>query len=159
MADLLNDGNSRVYWVASGGIANIAAPTTTELNAGVRLDQLLTPDGLKEDSSTADIDLSFLSSTFNTASAGRRKFDIAVVAKRQTPTDTVLNLLPYRTSGYLVVRDTVDANTAWTAAQKCRVYPVQTGEPMMAAKTENSVARFTSPMYMTAEPNTSATVA
>jgi hypothetical protein len=44
MADITSDGKTRVYWVTS--IANINAPTTTELNAGIDLTSTLTADGL-----------------------------------------------------------------------------------------------------------------
>lgn len=157
MADLLSDGNVRVTWAAT--IANIAAPTTAELNAGTALESLITPDGLDISSDTAAVDTSALNSTFTTNSAGRRSYDIKLTFKRQTPTDTALNLLPYRTSGYLVVRRTVAATTAWTASQKAEVYPVQTGEASFIKPAANEVAKFESMMFLTADANTSATVA
>lgn len=157
MADLLSDGNVRVTWAAT--IANIAAPTTAELNAGTALESYITPDGLDISSTTAAVPLSALNSTFDTEGAGRRKYDLKITFKRQTPTDTALNLLPYRTSGYLVVRRTVAATTAWTASQKAEVYPVQTGEPSFVKPAANEVAKFETTFFMTSDANTSATVA
>lgn len=157
MADLLSDGNVRVTFATS--ISNIAAPTTAELNAGTALESLITPDGLDISSSTAAVDTSALNSTFNTQSAGRRAYDIKLTFKRQTPTDTALNLFPYRTSGYLVVRRTVAATTAWTASQKVEVYPVQSGEASLMKPAANEVAKFESTFFLTADANTSATVA
>jgi hypothetical protein len=44
MADIPADGNIRVAWVTS--IANKAAPTVAELNAGLLLTSIITADGL-----------------------------------------------------------------------------------------------------------------
>lgn len=157
MADLLSDGNVRVTFATS--ISNIAAPTVAELNAGTALEAIITPDGLDISSDTAAVDTSALNSTFTTQAAGRRSYDIKLTFKRLTPTDTALNLLPYRTSGYLVVRRTVASTTAWTIGQKAEVYPVQTGEASFLKPAANELAKFESTMFLTADANTSATVA
>lgn len=156
MADLLSDGMVRASFVTS--ISNIAAPTTTELNAGTALESVITPDGLDISASTAAVATGALNSTFDTEAAGRRKFSIKVTCKRTTPTDTALNLLPYRTAGYLVVRRTVASSTAWTSAQKVEVYPVQTGEPNLLKPAANEVQKFESEMFVTSDPNTTATI-
>lgn len=157
MADLLTDGMTRVTFATS--IANIAAPTVAELNAGTALESLITPDGLDISSTTAAVPTGALVSTFDTEAAGRRKYDIKLTMKRQTPTDTALNLLPYRTAGFLIVRRTVTAATAWTIGHKAEVYPVQAGEPSLIKPTSNEVAKFESTFFLTADANTSATVA
>jgi hypothetical protein len=157
MADLLGDGMFKVTWCST--IANIAAPTVAELNAGTPLELLITPDGLKIDPDTASVDTSSLGSTFNTASAGRRSFSPAIMFKHQTPTDTAFDLLPYRTSGFLVVRRNLIATTAWTASQKVAVYPMQVGEPKETTPAPNAVQTFESPMMVTSDPNTRAVVA
>jgi hypothetical protein len=67
MPDITADGKTRVYWVTT--IANIAAPTVAELNAGISLQATLTADGLMGlQPETADVDTSSLASTFNTTS-------------------------------------------------------------------------------------------
>jgi len=157
MSDLLSDGNVRVSFLTA--ISNIAAPTTTELNAGTALESFMTPDGLDVQPTTAPIDTSSLNSTFTTQGAGRRSFALKLTFKRSTPTDTMLNLFPYRTPGFIVVRRTVAASTAWTSGQKCEVYPIQTGEPSMGKPAANEVQKFDSDFFMTADPNTTATVA
>lgn len=157
MADLLTDGMTRVTFATT--ISNIAAPTTAELNAGTALESYITPDGLDISSSTAAVPLGALNSTFDTEAAGRRQYDIKLTFKRQTPTDAALNLLPYRTSGYLIVRRTVTSSTAWTASQKVEVYPVQAGEPSFIKPAPNEVAKFETTFFLTADANTSATVA
>jgi hypothetical protein len=157
MSDLFVDGNTKASFVTT--IANIAAPTTTELNAGTSLESYITPTGLQIKPSTASVDTSNVSSTFTTQGVGRRSFAITVEMKRQTPTDVAYNLLPYRTSGYLVVRRTVAASTAWTSGQVVEVYPVTTGEPELAPPAANEVAKFTSSMMVTSDPNTRAVIA
>lgn len=156
MPDLLSDGNIRVYWVTT--IANINAPTVAELNAGTRMDTVMTADGLHRDFETASVDNSALSSTFDTESVGRRKPALGVTIKRQTGTDTVANLLAYQASGYLVVRDNIAASTAWAVSQTAEVYPAQCKQksPMYGP---NTVQRYDVPMASTSDPALPATVA
>jgi hypothetical protein len=157
MSDLFDDGNTRVSFVTS--IASIAAPTTTELNAGTSLENYITPNGLQIKASTAPVDTSNLASTFSTQGVGRRSFAITVEFKRQTPTDVAYNLLPYKTSGFLAVRRTGPAAAAWASTQVIEVYPVTTGEPELAPPAANEVAKFTSPMMVTSDPSTRAVIA
>lgn len=157
MADLLADGTTKVSFCTS--IANIAAPTVAELNAGTALEAIITPDGLDITPSTAAVATGALNSTFDTQAAGRRSYDIALTFKRQTPTDTPVNLFPYQTAGYLVVRDNLAASTAWAASQKVQVYPVQSGEPNRVKPAANEVKKLTVSFFMTGDANTNATVA
>lgn len=157
MSDLFVDGNLKVTFAPA--IANINAPTTTELNAGTSLETLITPTGLQIKPTTASVDTSNLASTFTTSSAGRRSFAITVEFKRQTPTDTAFNLLPYKTSGYLVVRRNLAATTAWASGQNVEVYPVTTGEPELVPPAINEVQKFVSSMMVTTDPATRAVIA
>lgn len=159
MADLVSDGKIRVYWVpGTGGIANKAAPTVAELNAGTRLDQTMTPDGLDISFATAEVDNSALSSTFDTRKAGRRTPTIGVTVKAQDGTDTILGLLTYQAEGYLAVRRNIDASTAWASTQKAEVFPVQCGMRSKAYG-PNTIQRFTVNLFCTADPDDNATVA
>ena len=157
MSDLFLDGNIKVTFCTA--IANINAPTTTELNAGASLETLITPTGLQIKPTTASVDTSNLASTFTTSSAGRRTFAITVEFKRQTPTDTAFNLLPYKTVGYLVVRRTLTAVTAWASGPPVEVYPGIAGEAELAAPAINEVQKFTTSMMVTSDPATRAAVA
>lgn len=159
MADLVSDGKIRVSWVpGTGGIANKSAPTVAELNAGTRLDTVMTPDGLDVSFSTAAVDNSALSSTFDTEKAGRRKPSGGVTIKKQDTSDTIFGLLTYQAEGYLVVRRDLDAATAWATSQKAEVYPVQCGMRSKAYG-PNTIQRYTVPMFFTADPDDNATVA
>jgi hypothetical protein len=159
MADLISDGKTRVAWLAT--VANINAPTTAELNAGADYTKRITPDGLKLDPSTADVDTSSLASTFDTKTTGRVSFDTEITFKRG---DTVGDDAPYTTlkygvSGYLAVRRGVAYGTAWTTGQVCEVYPITCGEPQNSSPAANEVMKFVSPMKVTDAPATAAVVA
>lgn len=159
MADLISDGKTRVAWLST--VANINAPTTSELDAGADYTKRITPDGLKLDPSTADVDTSSLASTFDTKTVGRIGFDVELTFKRgDNPTDDApYSTLKYGVSGYLVVRRGVAYDTAWTTGQKVEVYPITCGEPQNSSPAANEVMKFVSPMKVTDSPATTATVA
>lgn len=159
MGDLISDGKTRVAWAST--IANINAPTVAELNAALDLTKRITPDGLKADPSTADVDTSSLASTFDTKTVGRIGFDNELTFKRgDNPTDDApYNTLLYGVSGYLVIRRGIAYTTAWTVGQQVEVYPITCGERANIAPAANEVTKFTSPMKVTDSPATNALVA
>jgi hypothetical protein len=143
MSDLIGDGQTRVVWATS--IANINAPTTTELNAALDFTTRVTPDGLKTDPTTASVDTSSLASTYDTEDVGRTKFANELTLKRGT---TGAEDLPYTTlvkgtRGYLIVRRAVTYTTAWTTGQQVEVYPTVCGERMNKPSAPNEVLKFT----------------
>lgn len=157
MPDLVSTGKIRIAWATA--IANINAPTVAELNAALRIDTVVTADGLNREFETAEVDTSAISSTFETASVGTRKpSNLGVVIKRQTGTDTVAAALTYQAAGYLVIRDNIDASTAWAAGQNVEVYPAQCKQGGKA-QAINTVQRLTVGMTPTADPALSALVA
>jgi hypothetical protein len=159
MADLISDGKTRVAWLST--VANMNAPTVAELTAGADYTKRITPDGLKADPSTADVDTSSLASTFDTKTAGRIGFDVELTFKRgdTVQDDAPFTTLKYGVSGFLVVRRGVAYATAWTTGQKVEVYPITCGEPQNNSPAANEVMKFVSPMKVTDAPATSATVA
>jgi hypothetical protein len=159
VADIVADGKTRVSWVPS--IANIAAPTTTELNAGLLLQTLLTADGLSGwQPETAKVDTSSLASTFNTAVNGRTSFDSPMLRlKKQLTGDTAYTTLIRDAEGYVVIRSSIAQATAYASAQAVRVYPVQCGEVSHVDVEENSLERYEVPMTVTSSPNLRAAVA
>ncbi|WP_263165396.1 hypothetical protein [Streptomyces sp. SCSIO ZS0520] len=159
MADLISDGKTRVAWLST--VTNINAPTAAELNGGADYTRRITPDGLKLDPSTADVDTSSLASTFDTKTVGRVGFDVEVTFKRgDNPTDDApYTTLKYGVSGFLAVRRGVAAGTAFASGQKVEVYPITCGEPQNSSPAANEVMKFVSPMRVTDVPATAATVA
>lgn len=159
MPDSNTDGRTRVYSVPS--IANIAAPTVAELNAGTRLDGLITPDGLVGfEAETGDVDNSKLNSTFSTTSPGRISYSGTLIRMhKQTGTDTVYNLLVYGYATNIVVRRDLDAATAWAASQAVEVYPAACGEVRDLSPAPNETHKYEVPIKITSQPNKRATTA
>ena len=159
MPDLVSDGKIRVMWVpGAAGITNIAAPTVAELNAGLRMDTQMTPEGLTTPASTADVDTGSLSSTFDTKRSGRRSYANVVKIKRQDTADTLLTTMVYRANGFLVVRRNLDAGVAFAAAQKVEVYPSECAQANDAYG-PNTIQTAELALMNHSEPNTNATVA
>jgi len=162
MADIIVDGMTRVAFVPT--IANIAAPTVAELNAGTLLQSTLVPTGLEGfENTTAEVDNTSLASTFDTKLPGRHSFSgTGLVLKKQTiGTDAVYDTLTVpNTNGNIVIRDGIAESTAWTAAQKAEVHPIRTTTHSMLGRGEaNSLLRYRVPTPITAEPNLKAVVA
>jgi len=156
MSVVIIDGRVKVVWASA--VANVAAPTTAELNAGTALQGLITPDGLDIASQTGKVDVSNLGSKTTTYRAGRKAYDVAIKFHHDSPTDTAYNLFPYRTTGFLVVRRGVDATTAWGAGDKVEVYPLEAGEAMQEKPAPDSPWDFTTPFYLMSDENTRAVV-
>ncbi|MEO3978770.1 hypothetical protein [Streptomyces sp. CAU 1734] len=157
--DLINDGMTRVAWATS--LANLNAPTVAELGTAQELTDRITPDGLKIDPSTADVDTGSLASKFDTKTVGRVGYETEITFKRGSTTqeDWPYQNLTYGTTGVLVVRRGVDIATAWTAGQKVQTYPMVCGEPADVAPAANEVMKFNSPVKVYAPPATRAVVA
>lgn len=159
MADIVVDGFTRVAYVPT--IANINAPTTTELNAGILLTSVLTPDGLSGfEPSTADVDNSSLASTFDTKTIGRDSYSgTKLTLKKQSGTDTAYATLTRGASGYVVVRRYMDNATAWASAQAVEVYPVTFGQTRNLAPAANTVTKWEVDVKITSTPAIRAAVA
>lgn len=159
MSDLISDGNTKVAFAAT--IANINAPTVAELTAASDWTTRLTPDGLKTDPSTADVDTSSLASTFTTNQPGRRSYSVELTFKRGSTTteDNPYTTLVYGATGYVVVRRGVAYTTAFATGDKVEVYPVAAGEAQNIAPAANEVSKFMSPLKVTSDAATRAVVA
>ncbi len=153
------DGNTRVGFAPA--IANIASPTTTELNAGILLHSVMTPDGLMGfEPETADVDTASLDSTYNSVGIGRDSVSgTGLRMKKQTGTDTPVLTLTRGTSGYIVVRRDISAATAWASGQKVEVYPIVCGTRKRLAPEANQVAKYEIPTKVWSQPNIDATIA
>src|ERR1044072_6502000 len=112
MADFAMDGTTCVSWVTS--ISNIAAPTTTELNAGIILTFLLTRDGLMGfEPTTNKVDNSSLGDIFDISTPGTDTFnDSGFRLKKQSGTDTAYTTLVKGTAGLVAIRRDTDRTTA-----------------------------------------------
>jgi hypothetical protein len=159
VTDIPVDKKTRVAYVAA--ISNEAAPTTTELNAGLLLHSVITPDGLQGfEAETADVPTDALDSDYDTVTIGRITYSgTGLMLKKQSGTDTVYSTLAKGTEGFLVVRRYLLVTTAWTAGQTVEVYPIICGERRHIAPEKNTVARYFVPTKVHRAPTTGATVA
>ncbi len=159
MADMLNDGNIRVSYVPS--IADIAAPTVTELTAGTALECLLTADGLKPSSDEDTVAVPKLCQTINAKAPGRTTygFDLTFVRQDDPTDDVAWTTLLRGTEGYLVIRYGLAHGTAWTAAQKVEVYPGKVGERRPQQPEANGATTFMSTWYVSDQPELDGVVA
>lgn len=159
MSRYASDGMVKVYFVAT--IANKAAPTTAELNAGTDLSNFVRKGGLKVPNSQNNVDNASLAETFDAQVVGSYGGPITLECFRDgtSGSDTAWNLITYGLTGFVVVRRGISNATAWTAAQKAEVYPVMFHEPVMADTATNEAAWFTAMGAGTSAPNAKATVA
>ena len=159
MADIPIDGKVRVSAVPA--IADISAPTTTELNAGILLQSTMTADGLIGfQPDTAAVDTSSLASTFNTSTVGRTSFsNMMLRIKKQTGTDTAHNTLVRGYEFFVVLRRYVDEADAWASSDDVQVYPAICGETKDLDPEPNSLGRYEVPIFLTSEPDLRSVVA
>jgi hypothetical protein len=162
MPTIALDKKTRVTFVAATpGIADISAPTVTELNGGTDIQDFMTPDGLNLPVSTGSIDTSNLGSDFTTSRVGRRGISGASLKlQRQTQAaDPTANMLAYQEEGFLVVRRGIDKDTTWTAGDEVKVYPIQCGEETEPQSGPEQVWTYEVPIVTTAAWETKAAVA
>lgn len=159
MPDITADGKTRVYWVSA--IASQNAPTVAELNAGIALQSTMTADGLAGfNPATADVDTSALDSTFTTMVNGRTSFSNTTLRlKKQSGTDTIFTTLIRDTAGYVVVRRSITASTAWASSQACEVYPAVCEEVSRMDPAPNTIERYEVGIKITGSPSLRAAVA
>lgn len=159
MADSLADGMTRVAYVPA--IANNAAPTTTELNAGLLLQTIITADGLMGfEATTAEVDTTSLASTFNTKTIGRDDFSgTGLRLKKQLTGDTAYTTLVRGTVGYIAIRRDILETTAWASTQPVEIYPITVGQSKFLPPEANSVRKYEVPTPITSAPTLRAVVA
>jgi hypothetical protein len=167
MSVVIMDGRVLVYWLTA--CANIAAPTTTELNAGTNLTTYIRPDGLDIGMDTGSVDVGNVGSTFTLTRVGRRNPTIMLGCHHDatsSTTDPAWNLLVYRTTGFLAVRTGVLTTTAWASAQggggttgALQVYPVECGEFTPSKPGPDTSWDFDVPLKVYLDPSTRSVVA
>lgn len=161
MADIIVDGFVRVAFVPT--IANLAAPTVAELNAGTLLSSTLVPGGLEGfEPSPGEVDNAAFDSKFDTKLPGVSGYSGSrLILKKQTiGSDTIHTLLTaFGTAGFIVIRRGIDSATAWATSQKPQVNPITTGDWDYVAPERNSVLKYWVATPISGAPNKTATVA
>lgn len=162
MADIVVDGMTRASFVTT--IANPAAPTVAELNAGTLLSTStgLIAAGLEGfDAQPGEVDSTPLSSRSDTKQPGVSSYSsTALVMKKQTGTDSIFTTLTtFNTTGYIVLRRNVAVGTAWTIGDKVQVYPIATGDWDYLPPERNTLSRYRVQTPITDAPTKNAVVA
>ena len=157
MARYANDGMIKVYFVTT--IANKAAPTVAELNAGTDISNFITKDGLTVPSNQNNVPNASLAETFDSELPGSFGGPLSMVGIRDAATDTFWNLVVYNTAGFIVVRRGTATATAWGAGNKVEVYPMTWHEPIPAQTASNEQGRFSAMAPVSSQPNLKAVVA
>jgi hypothetical protein len=160
VADIISDGMTKVVWVNT--IANINAPTVAELNGGLPLSPIMTPDGLQNfEASTADVDNSSIESTYDTTDIGRDSYSnpAARLKKQTVGADTVYTTLDRGVVGNVVVRRDIPATTAWASSQAVEVYPAKCKRRKRLAPTKNTETLYEVPFAFYTAPSPNAVVA
>ncbi|OLT24419.1 hypothetical protein BJF79_13840 [Actinomadura sp. CNU-125] len=158
-ADLLGDGNVKVSFVLT--VANIAAPTATELNGGTDLQEYITKEGLEISAEQTPVDNTALASVAETEDAGTTKYEITLTYKRKalTADDVAFTTLVPGTLGYLCVRRNKAHTTAWAASDEVEVYPVRVGSYMRQPPALNEPQTVQQRLFNHEAPDTEASVA
>ncbi len=160
MPDSFADARTRVGWTAA--IAVLGGPTAAELNAGILLNSIITPDGLIGfEATTADVPTDALDSEYDTVGIGRDGFSGTILRlKKQTSGDTTYTTLGAKgVFGFIVIRRDLAVTTAWLAGQPVEVYPAVTGRRRNLAPEKNAVRKYEVPIKIYAAPNIDAVVA
>lgn len=158
------EGQTRVALVPrlpAPGIADISAPTTTELNDSgvVDLSVLLTKDGLNTPQNQNMVDSATLAETFDSQLVGSWGGAMELTCFRDRASDLAWNTFVYGDEFFLVIRRGVDYDTAWANGQDVEVYPIQSHQPIMQPSAPNEQQRFTVSCAVTEQPDLKATVA
>lgn len=144
-----------VYFVPSGGIADIDEPTAGELNGGTRITQFL-QDGPPAPAGSNFVPAGTLESGFESQVAstyGGGSGTMTAVAKRDPDTtddseDTLIALLPRGTTGYLVEAPygVSGDNNAFAAGDVVTIKPIEVGNDPGAARVQTRGQLVTIPV-------------
>lgn len=159
MGDIISDGRTRAAFLLA--IANIASVTTLEADAGMLLHPTMTDDGLINFKPTTNsVPNRKLASDFNTVDVGSVAVgDTGLRFYKQDGTDTIYDTLVYRLAGFVVIRRSIDAGTAWASGQPIQVWPVRCGEVSWLDPEADTEERYEIPMKVTTKPNLRAVIA
>jgi hypothetical protein len=147
-------------------VANKAAPTVAEINAGTDLTPYLTRDGLSTPQEGSTIDIADVSSRFNktaSGSYGGQPAKLKLLRNTVSGSDAAWTALPRGTAGFYVVRRfggaTGASTDAYVAGQRVEVWPVEVLSRAMMDIADNEAQKFEVIAAVTDTPNDDAVVA
>lgn len=158
MTNIIMDGYVKIWSVPT--IANIAAPTVAELNAGLNIGQYLTRDGLQGfEPDTASVDTTNITSTYGTNEPG-----LAALGKgtlmflAQTQATEVVRPLFIRgyTTNIVVRRSGLLETAAWGASQWLEVWKIRCGARRDGQPASNETLKYGVEVFFYEAPNQNA---
>lgn len=157
MARLIPNETTRVDFVTD--IADITAPTTTEIEAGTQLTSFLVT--LESSTSGQTVPTPSFDSLFETNIPGTASATFTAEFYRDDETDTAWDTLPRQTEGHFVIARFGYSGTdnAPATGDDCEVWPVRVITRSALALTNNEVQRFNLECAVPTEPAEDATVA
>lgn len=151
------DGQTMVLFVTD--IADISAPTVTELEAGSDWSAFITKDGLSEPSDQNNMPIASLADTFDAQGVGSFGGVIEITFFRDNANDLVWDEVVYGTEGFIAIRGGTPVASAIASGDDFRVYPVQLHEPVPLAPSGNTPAQGMVSAPVTLQPDLKAVVA
>lgn len=139
MAKAPFDGVMGVWFATT--VADITAPTTTEIGNGTDLTAFTSKAGVTFGIDNQRIDIGDLSTTFNAEIMGNHGAQVSLELFRDDTTDTAWDTLPQGTNGYLIVQP---FNQTATVGEEAMVFQVESGEREPNASAANEAQKFTS---------------
>lgn len=132
MAVIILNANTAVAWCTS--IGTVGSPTAAECNAGTRLENLLTSDGLAIAPKNNLIPAGNLGTKYEWERFSTIGYTVKLKFHHDTITDTAWTTFPFKTAGFLVVRRGIAKATTFTTGQgsggpngTVAVYPLEAG--------------------------------
>jgi hypothetical protein len=163
-------GQLGLYFVPT--IADITAPTVTEITAGVDLQNFVTRDGVKTPNTGNTVDSSTVGNRFTTTVPGTTGGDAATLTCHRDSKgtdDTAWTTFTEGSQGFLAVARAGWAQSVTTGlgdpaalpveGDRCEIYPVAVLTRAMADTAENQTSRFDAQLPITAPPALDAVVA
>lgn len=129
-------------------VADIEAPTLTEIDDGTDITCFLTKDGLNPGGTTNKVDGSGLCNHVDSQTIGTVGYDFNLKGFRYTDDgdgDVLWDLVEWSANWVVIVRRGVLYGTEWAPGDKVEVYQGQTGEPVMAGSATNTNQMFDVP--------------
>lgn len=150
------DGKTAVWWVPTGGIADVTAPSQAEMRAGtvVNITGFLTSDGLNTGSDQQTISDERLSTTQSFAQPGRytETLTIKYVYDQQAAPGAadnyVYETLKRATQGWIVIRTGIAYDTDPTDGDVVDVYPATCGFQNKLPPEANSMLKVEQQIYV-----------
>jgi hypothetical protein len=156
------DGMTKVLFVPGvSGIADISAPTLTELATGADWSAYVMKDGLSEPSDQNNTDIAALAHTYNAQVPGSFGGALELTAQRDNADgeDIVWDTVSYGVEGHIVIRSGIPVASAYAAGDPLRVYPGAWHEPVPVGTSGDTADQLTAMFPISSQPDLKAVAA